>query len=463
MNTRILNRNFEHPADGWYDIEAKGKHPNKQSRIIQVVDDTAMNAIVAAFNREAASPDFPGMLIDHEHFKHDDDKETIAYGWLMRLRNRGDAIQGQIRWSDLGQQATDGGRYRFFSTEYAIPEMPVVNRDSKPYPEVRPMILRGLTLTNVNNNKGQKPITNREIMETITDEQAAAWVLNGGPGSGPRPGEGRGGATTTSEQDKYYDQADVARKATMKATHLGLVADSSGKDSDRRKAVQGHEAAMTEQRHASGLAHIAGDDQMAKIHQSVSDQHQHEAQRHSSILSGHQEPANNRLSTGRLAGSEHPEPQPQNTTMKSVLSKLGLPEGATETQALAAVETVLNRNKTLETQVLDADLARYDDRIDPKQKEFVKSMLVTNREGAIAFLEAQPKRATAPGRVINRGEQQENPANVLNANDDASKASEIAEEISKLRAGQPKLSYGKARDLVRNRRPQLFTTGARAA
>jgi hypothetical protein len=24
------------------------------------------------------------MLIDHEHFKHDPDKETRAYGWRMR-------------------------------------------------------------------------------------------------------------------------------------------------------------------------------------------------------------------------------------------------------------------------------------------------------------------------------------------------------------------------------------------
>lgn len=98
MNPLILNRDFQHPTDGWYQIEAPGEHPNRRAGIIQVIDSEAVTSIVNRFNAEAdADPNFPGMLIDHEHFKLDDDKETIAYGWLMRLRNRQDIPEGQIR------------------------------------------------------------------------------------------------------------------------------------------------------------------------------------------------------------------------------------------------------------------------------------------------------------------------------------------------------------------------------
>ena len=34
MNTPILNRGFQHPADGWYQIEALGDHPNPRAGVI---------------------------------------------------------------------------------------------------------------------------------------------------------------------------------------------------------------------------------------------------------------------------------------------------------------------------------------------------------------------------------------------------------------------------------------------
>jgi hypothetical protein len=33
-NCLISNRNFEHPSDGWYQIEAKGLHPNKRAGVM---------------------------------------------------------------------------------------------------------------------------------------------------------------------------------------------------------------------------------------------------------------------------------------------------------------------------------------------------------------------------------------------------------------------------------------------
>jgi hypothetical protein len=104
------------------------------------------------------------------------------------LQARADGIYGRVRWSKTGQEAVDGGDYRFFSTEYApadCVECQVASGEGKTradqgeadgetgqnaslatrhstLPGVRPLRLDGLTLTNMNNNRGQKPITNRD-------------------------------------------------------------------------------------------------------------------------------------------------------------------------------------------------------------------------------------------------------------------------------------------------------------
>lgn len=162
MNAKILNRDFQHPADGWYQIEPKGDHPNRAAGVVQVIDADAVTSIVNRFNSDAAAGLLrhgSEMLIDHEHFSDQPDQESRAYGWLQELQNRDDGIYGRLRWTTTGKAAVDGGDYRFFSTEYAPADLKVLN--SHPTKRVRPLKLDGLSLTNMNNNRGQKPITNR--------------------------------------------------------------------------------------------------------------------------------------------------------------------------------------------------------------------------------------------------------------------------------------------------------------
>jgi len=200
MNAPILNREFKHPADGWYHIEPRGEHPNREAGVVQVIDGEACEEIANRFNADADAGTLTHgheMLIDHEHFSHDADKETRAFGWLTRLQNRDDGIYGQIRWSTTGKAAVDGGDYRFFSTEYDPQNLAALNREKN---RVRPTALSGLTLTNRPNNKGGRPITNRN---TLPDDPAN---LTAG------------------------ELADIQnRKHTMKqiATRLGLSADAS--------------------------------------------------------------------------------------------------------------------------------------------------------------------------------------------------------------------------------------------
>jgi phage I-like protein len=198
LRPSILNREFKHPVDGWYHIEPMGEHPNAAAQLVQVIDPEAVGTIVNRFNGAADAGQLSHgseMLIDHEHFSHDPDKETTAYGWLGKLQGRADGIYGQIRWTNTGKPAVDGGDFRFFSTEYDPEKLAIVNRDKK---RVRPLELVGLTLTNRPNNRGGKPITNT-LSQTGTDPHASG------------------------------NQAANQRKQTMKliANRLGLSADAS--------------------------------------------------------------------------------------------------------------------------------------------------------------------------------------------------------------------------------------------
>jgi hypothetical protein len=153
------------------------------------------------------------MLIDHEHFKHDAEKESIAYGWLQSLENRPDGIYGRIRWSATGQKAVDGGDYRFFSMEYDPADLEPLN-DRR----VRPIRLAGLTLTNDPNNKGARPITNRHQPDAGAPYPPGETVHNYfDPSLKESPG-GRNAVTAVTNETKI--------KMKNIATKLGLVADA---------------------------------------------------------------------------------------------------------------------------------------------------------------------------------------------------------------------------------------------
>jgi phage I-like protein len=220
MNARILNREFQHPSDGWYQIEPKGYHPARigKEKVVQVIDDKAINAMATRFNTEASAGTLRHgneMLIDHEHFSSDPNKETEAYGWMQESQARGDGVYARNRWTDTGKPKVDGGSYRFFSTEYdpeqteEVPasEVPEEIRNKfKGHRFLRPLRLDGLTLTNMPNNRGQRPITNRG------DDRLGKNTLPDDP------------ANPTAREE-----ADTKRKQKMKliANRLGLSADAS--------------------------------------------------------------------------------------------------------------------------------------------------------------------------------------------------------------------------------------------
>lgn len=168
MNAHILNRNAQPPTDGWFQIEVTGEWPagtfpdGRQRR--QLIDATALDAIVNRFaqDKAAAGDSWTGILVDKDHLSHDLENETEAMAWLQEVAVRPDEkgipqLWGRLDLSDIGTAAVMNRRYKRFSTEYDPDDLEDLGEGI-----VRPRRLSGLAFTNRPNNRGGKPISNRD-------------------------------------------------------------------------------------------------------------------------------------------------------------------------------------------------------------------------------------------------------------------------------------------------------------
>ena len=222
---------FQPAPDGWFHIAPHGTFPHPNGAL-QVIDAEACEAMLGTFNEEARQPNFPGLLVDFDHFSHDPAQPTTAAGWIGALEHRGDGLYAQIRWSDLGHQALTGGRYRLAS--------PVWNRadcdqwtapapDGRDTVHLRPRRLDRLALTNDPNLPGLAPLSNRaEQMEQPTVAGPAAATKETVARRSKATTEP---ATATSESSDGHghgrstaatDDNPVARSATATTTTMNL-------------------------------------------------------------------------------------------------------------------------------------------------------------------------------------------------------------------------------------------------
>jgi len=161
MNHLILNREFRLPDDGWYHIAPFGEFPHSGACVIQVIDQEACVAMAARFAADAKTPNFPGLLVDFDHFSLDGEKRSEAAGWILGLENRENGLWAQIRWSDLGEEAVKGGRYRFLSPVWARSDCVDLGADPMSgLDRVRPVRILNAAVTNDPNLKGMVPLSN---------------------------------------------------------------------------------------------------------------------------------------------------------------------------------------------------------------------------------------------------------------------------------------------------------------
>jgi hypothetical protein len=166
----ILNRNFELPEDDWYQLAPLGEFPHNGAGITQLIDAAACTRMVDAFeNACGQSKNFPGLLIDFDHFSLDAEKHSEAAGWITDLTFRnsspssdlsspssGSGLWAAIRWSDTGEAAVRGGRYRFLSPVWARADCEDLGNN-----RLRPVRLLNAAVTNDPNLKGILPLSNR--------------------------------------------------------------------------------------------------------------------------------------------------------------------------------------------------------------------------------------------------------------------------------------------------------------
>lgn len=177
---------FTLAPDGWIMVLPKGTFPGVlrsyddagdevRRDIVQQFDDQAFAAITDEWNaRKAAMGDnFPGMLIDYDHFSHDEDKPTGAAGWIEDLQVRDDGLWGMPRWSVDGKAKLEGGIYRLVSPVLGkFEKLGVQGEGDQQLDVMRPGCLVRLALTNDPQLRGMPPVANRDTNRNPTGNQA---------------------------------------------------------------------------------------------------------------------------------------------------------------------------------------------------------------------------------------------------------------------------------------------------
>ncbi len=265
MNNLILNRDtFKLPGDGWYQLAPLGEFAHAGAGVVQVIDGESCVAMAARFAADAAVANFAGLLIDFDHFSMQGGQRSEAAGWITALEARvqttddrpqtadqdgaaggrrptpeaapaaecsarcGAGLWAQIRWSDVGEVAVSGGRYRFLSPVWSREDCVELGLDAATgWPRMRPVRLLNAAVTNDPNLKGLVPLSN------------ASTSLSAGSGQDHRPqtvdrrpGNGEGESLENSHSDSGTSQGGGKGSHIMKTViekllnHLGLAADT---------------------------------------------------------------------------------------------------------------------------------------------------------------------------------------------------------------------------------------------
>lgn len=167
--------------------------------------------------------------------------------------------------------------------------------------------------------------------------------------------------------------------------------------------------------------------------------------------------------------------------MKSVCTLLGLSADAEEASVHAEVTKLKNRivvvedeakplrnriteletdNKALLEAQVEADLAKYANRIKADKKDAIKAQLIANRAGTIAILEGieAKEQATTTTQPMHNRRTAGTPATGATEGDEAAEQKRVREleaEIDTYRLAN-RCSYDTARNVLRSRKPELF-------
>ena len=173
---------FELAADGWSQIAPLGEFFHGPD-VIQILDAEACLSMVARFDAEAESPNFAGLLVDFDHLSLDPSARSEAAGWITSLAFRAEpaataGLYAAIRWTDEGQAAMTGGRYRFVSPVWLREDCVDLGADAQGRQRLRPVRLFNLAVTNNPNLQGLAPLSNTGKKEEVGMTKVIEWLQN---------------------------------------------------------------------------------------------------------------------------------------------------------------------------------------------------------------------------------------------------------------------------------------------
>jgi hypothetical protein len=158
----IFNRAPVSAVDGWIHIVPKGELPNAEAGIVQVLDDTALDSILAniAKVKNRLGDNWPGIYAGREHFIYDSTQDSEALAWFKNFEKRPNGIWTKDDGlTDIGTEAVTNRRYKF--TSFAADPSDLKKISGNRY---RVMAIETVGFTNQANGKELlTPITNRSL------------------------------------------------------------------------------------------------------------------------------------------------------------------------------------------------------------------------------------------------------------------------------------------------------------
>jgi len=161
---------FNFNEDAWIHVTPLGEFEHSGAGVVQVIDLEAVKAIMEDFTQKESVENFPGLLVDFDHFSMDTDKPSEAAGWITALKADENGLWAKVRWTNKGKEAVEGGEYRLVSPVFPKPSL----CEDLGGGRIRPRSLTSVALTNDPNIKGAKPLTNR----ALGDETLNRWSDN---------------------------------------------------------------------------------------------------------------------------------------------------------------------------------------------------------------------------------------------------------------------------------------------
>jgi hypothetical protein len=175
----LINRTGD---GGWMHVVPRGELPNKEAGIVQVLDEKALDAILAniASERTRLGDRWPGIYIGEEHFIYNSEQSSSAFGWAKEFEKRGDGIWARPELTDTGDVVVKNKRFKF--TSFVVDPKKPGSIEQMGGNKVRILRLDTIGLTNYPNGRELlAPISNRQTESALTNFRQGTGAPAGKP------------------------------------------------------------------------------------------------------------------------------------------------------------------------------------------------------------------------------------------------------------------------------------------